>query len=418
MDVVNEQLEVIQLQLERAGKRNSSDQLTTYLSQAEQYGRRARQLGERFDQLIADELLAEFPRLLEDSVQLEKDVAALVQRSAIIHGQGTRQRTPAEELQETIAEVDKLLRESESYLLSSQGGLVPIEIDMDDAMMTALVRRFDLLNERGFLADNWRQIKLAADDLKSILNLRATQSIRTRNGVNRPFDFTFDDSTTTLSATFDAPFNRRAQRNTFRNTLLDYQAALRRLALLEDNIKLSVRRDLRSLALDREQYVNDIASAALAFERVVSTELELRLGIGSVAARDFLESQTAYISSLSSVASRHLDYIVDRLQLFLDLELLAVDDNGFWQQLYDEDIQPMPYYQFPRYALPAYGTLTPGLKYSPEIRRMLCVPTGTAVIHEHEGSSETPSEAAVETPGETASEASNLDEADAISPPD
>lgn len=406
MDVVNEQLEVIQIQLERAGRQYPPDRLTTSKMQAEQYGRRAGQLADRFDQLIADERLAELPRVLEDSVQLANDIAALVQQLDSILGRDTRQRTPEEKLQETITEVDELLRESESYLLSAQGGLVPIEIDMDDAMMTALVRRFDLLNERGFLADDWRQIKLAADDLKSVLNLRAAQSIRTRNGVNRPFDFTFDDSTTSLSATFDAPFNRRAQRNTFRNTLIDYQAALRRLALLEDSIKLSVRRDLRSLALGRERYVIDIASAALAFERVVSTELELRLGIGGVQARDFLDAQTAYTASLTGVAARHIGYIVDRLQLFLDLELLAVDDDGFWQQLYDEDIQPMPYYQFPRYALPAYGTLTPCLKYSPEIRRMLCVPPGTAVIHKDEISDE--------APRELSTEASNLDEPQAL----
>jgi hypothetical protein len=228
--------------------------------------------------------------------------------------------------------------------------------------------------------------------------------------VNRPFDFTFDDSTTSLSATFDTPFNRRAQRNTYRNTLIDYQAALRRLALLEDNIKLSVRRDLRALTLDREQYINEIASAALAFERVVSTELQLRLGIGGVAARDFLESQTAYIRSLESVASRHIGYIVDRLQLFLELELLAVEDDGFWPQLYDEDVQPMPYYQFPRYALPAYGNLHPCLKYSPEIRRMLCVPPGTAASHKDATSSEGPSE--------TSSDGSKLDEPEMLPTPE
>jgi hypothetical protein len=410
MDIVNEQLEVIQFQLQHAGRKNSPDQLTTYVGQEDQYGRRARQLGERFDQLIVDERLAELPQLLEDSLQLENDISALVEGLDRVTGQDRRQRTPEEKLRETIAEVDKLLRESESYRLSFQGGLIPIEIDMDDAMMTALVRRFDLLNERGFLADDWRHIKLAADDLKSVVNLRATQLIRTRDGVNRPFDFTFDDSTTSLSATFDAPFNRRAQRNTYRNTLIDYQAALRRLALLEDNIKLSVRRDLRALTLDREQYINEIASAALAFERVVSTELQLRLGIGSVAARDFLESQTAYIRSLESVASRHIGYIVDRLQLFLELELLAVEDDGFWPQLYDEDIQPMPYYQFPRYALPAYGNLHPCLKYSPEIRRMLCVPPGTAASHKDATSSEGPSE--------TSSDALKLDELEMLPSPE
>ncbi len=137
-----------------------------------------------------------------------------------------------------------------------------------------------------------------------------------------------------------------------------------------------MRDDLRALTLDQEQYVIDVASAALAFERVVSTELELRLGIGSVIARDFLESQFAFINAVSSVASSHIDYIVDRTQLFLDLELLTVGDDGFWQQLYEEQYQPSRQLQLPAYARPAYGRLHPGLKYSHRLRRTLDVPTG------------------------------------------
>ena len=57
-------------------------------------------------------------------------------------------------------------------------GLIPVEIEVDDAMMTALVLRFDLMNERGILADDWRQIKLAGDDLRSVLDLNASQTIR------------------------------------------------------------------------------------------------------------------------------------------------------------------------------------------------------------------------------------------------
>ncbi len=138
---------------------------------------------------------------------------------------------------------------SEGYLVSSESGLVPIRIEMDDAMMTALVQRFDLINERGALADSWRQIKLAADDLKSILNLSASQSLtnRTRRD-DDPFNFSLDDSTTSVRATLDLPFNRRIQRNRFRQALFDYQAALRRLSQAEDDIKLSVRRELRTLA--------------------------------------------------------------------------------------------------------------------------------------------------------------------------
>ena len=63
----------------------------------------------------------------------------------------------------------------------------------------------------------------------------------------------------------------------------------------EDDIKFSVRNGIRSLALDREQYAVDVASAALAYERVVSTQLELRLGTGGITAFDYLLAQAAYI---------------------------------------------------------------------------------------------------------------------------
>lgn len=285
---------------------------------------------------------------------------------------------PTEFRQRALELATELLEQSESYRDTAGGGLVPIQIEMDDAMMTALVQRFDLMNERGFLADDWRQIKYAADDLRSVLNLEASQSVRTRNGENRPFDFTFDDSTTSLGVTLDLPFNRRAQRNQYRASLFNYQSALRNVMQLEDNIKLSVRRDLRTLTLDRQQYGNDIAGAALASERVTGTELEVRGGFAT--SRDFLESQTAYVQAVSNVASRHINYIVGRLQLFLDMESLTVGDNGFWDELYDEHLQPQPNYELPDYE-PAYGRLHPRLKYSRRIRRMRCVPNGQAMIH-------------------------------------
>ena len=117
-----------------------------------------------------------------------------------------------------------------------------------------------------------------------------------------------------------------------------------------------------------------MASAALAYERVVSTSLEFRLGTGGVTARDFLEAQTAYIDALSNVASRHIDYIVDRSRLFLDLEQLIVDETGFWPDIRNEANQPQPAYELPSWAYPLYGKL-PCVWYSQEIKQMLCAPT-------------------------------------------
>lgn len=342
----------------------------------QQFEKNADGTGEGIDD---ERFLAELRALVDDVTELRAACEDLIG----VLDQVTKLDDAHQDLEtatrETLRIVDELLGQSDQLLNAIGGGLTSIDLAFDDAMMTALVLRLDLMNERGALADDWRQIKLAADDLKSVLNLRATQTVRSPG--SSPFDFTFDESLTQLNATLDLPLNRRAQRNAFRQNLINYQAALRRLMLLEDNIKLAVRNDLRALALDQEQYQVDVASAGLAFERVVSTQLEQRLGIGGVTARDFLEAQDAYISALSSVASRHINYIVDRMQLFLDTEVLTVNEQGLWDGLYDESLQPTPYYQLPPHAFPFYGELPQGLHYSRDVRRMEEVPPGTSMFH-------------------------------------
>ena len=95
-------------------------------------------------------------------------------------------------------------------------------------MVTALVQRLDLMNQRGFLADDWRRVKYAADDLRSIVNLTARHNVRTDN--NRPFDFDFDFSDTNLRMSIDLQLNRRAERNAYREALFNYQQERRAMA--------------------------------------------------------------------------------------------------------------------------------------------------------------------------------------------
>ena len=286
-------------------------------------------------------------------------------------------------LSATRARAVTLMDLSQQWVDKAEAGLIPIEADMDEAMLTALVQRFDLMNVRGALADTWRRIKLSGDDLRSVLNLNATQIVRTRSDVNRPFDFSWDESETRLGISIDTPLNRKAQRNAFRQSLINYQVGLRNLMAAEDAIKFSVRDDLRNLQLGREQYDIAVAGAALSYERVVSTRLQLALEQQNVTARDVLESQQAYTASLSAVAGEHIDYILDRIDLFLDLELLEVDEAGFWPQLYDESFHPAGNFVAPPGG-EAYGELPARVWYSDCIRRMERVPVGLPVLESAE----------------------------------
>ncbi len=337
--------------------------------QAAKLAQRGTALRERLDAAVKQARLDELERLLREADQLRNDAEAQVGSGDRLIGGAPEQSDPKQELRQTLEQADRLLATAEQLMRAAGVGLVPVKINSDDAMLTALVDRLDLMNERGRLADDWRAIKLTADDLRSVLNLNAEQRIRTEK--NRPFGFTFDESETRLALSLDLPLNRLAQRNRYRLALIDYQAGLRRLVEREDTTKLAVRDELRTLTLAREQYLINIAGAALAAERVLSTRLELTLGFPGVAARDFLEAQDAYSRALSLVADNRIAHIKERMQLFLDLELMLVDPSGFWPQLHDERFQPSSRHELPPEAGPPYGTIPEFLRVSHEIRDMI-----------------------------------------------
>lgn len=335
------------------------------------------QLDNRLVGIPFAEQAALIPGAIEEAIR-QQGLAGTLERTIVEILEQFEVRLPqsAAELDVLVAEVMQLRAEVPDDI-----GLAELEIDMDEAMLTALVQRLDLMNRRGALADAWRQIKYAGDDLRSILNIRATQSIRTRNGSDNPFDFTFDDSTTRLSLDFDTPLNRRGERNVYRLTLINYNVALRNLIEAQDTVKLDIRDDLRAIALDRNQYEIAIASAALAYDRVTSTRLQVALGQANITARDFLEAQQAYTQSLSSVAQQHIGYIQDRIQLFLNLEQLQVNEFNFWPELRNESYPFIANTNFGSLTPDGYGSLPPGPWYSDCMRRMERVPSGVSTIY-------------------------------------
>ncbi|MCS7467343.1 TolC family protein [Stieleria sp. ICT_E10.1] len=270
---------------------------------------------------------------------------------------------------QTVADTVALVDRVET---SDVGGLDEVEVEENRAMLLALYQRYDLMNRRGELADDRRRIKLAADDLRAILDVRATQTLsanRLLSDPNPPFDFSRDGGVTSLSLSLDTPLNRRLERNTYRAALIDYQAGRRALIELEDQIKLAVREDLRQLRLQRNQYEISVARAALAYERVVSTRLQLQLAVGNVVARDFLEAQQAYTSALNSVARDHISFIRGRIELFFDTESIRLDANGYWSGGQDESLELPPLPDFYDVNPNPYGRLPARVRYSEEVRR-------------------------------------------------
>ena len=319
------------------------------------------------DVVLADQRLIRLNELLAQAQKLVISAeSAATLASRLTDGLATQLglkpgQTPAQLVVRPLAESQQILDDRDAVLAA-------VRVGLDDASLAALLTRLDLMTARGQLADQRRGIKLAADDLKSVLNLAARQRLTTENDINKT-EFDFDQSTTELAVTLDTPLNRRAQRNTFREQLLNYQVARRALMGLEDGIKQQIRSDLRTLRLAEEQHALGIASSALASERAIGTELQLRLGVPGVTARDYLEAQRAYADSLSTVASRHIGHILGRIRLFVNLEQVQLNSQGRWPGLVDTELQP----DLNPSAGPGldYGRLPPKLQYSDEMRQGL-----------------------------------------------
>ena len=325
--------------------------------------------------LNAKDGLAKIPERMSESMNLVEQLRALAldATKGILPADG---KSIESKIQATV---DKTIELSDRLLQKGPDGWEEIVIDHNEALLTGLIQRLDLMNQRGGLADAWRQIKLAGDDLRSIVDLRATEVLRTKSSANNPLDFSFDDSETRMSIALDTPLNRRLQRNNFRLALINYNVGLRNLMAAEDSIKLDIREDLRQLALDRNQYTIAVASAALAYERVISTSLRLKLSVQNVAARDFLEAQQAYTNALSAIARQHVNYITDRTELFFDLEAMDVDSNNYWAGV-KEDLGPQINVDFPGTNPRPYDCLPPRVWYSSTIREMENIPPGEAIV--------------------------------------
>ncbi|WP_149497602.1 TolC family protein [Roseiconus lacunae] len=269
-------------------------------------------------------------------------------------------------IESTISESIALVDQVET---DDVAGLDPVDIETDEAMLLALYQRLDLANQRGDLADARRQIKLAADDLKSILNVNASHRLFTDRNILNDFETSGDGSTTSLSFSLDTPLNRRLERNFYRVALIQYNRSRRELIDREDSIKFEIREDLRQLRLRRNQFEISVARAALAYERVVSTRLQLQLSVGNVVARDFLEAQQAFTEALNSVASNHISFVLDRIELFNDTESIRLNEYGYWENAGDDTVELPPLPDFYDANPNPYGRLPDCLKYSEEVRQ-------------------------------------------------
>jgi len=220
--------------------------------------------------------------------------------------------------------------------LSRDGG-GRFELLPETAVEVALQHRLDLRVAVGRVFDAQRGVAVAADRLRADLTLFGSATIGDRrtlgdaalqNANLRPKEGRY-----TALAAVGLPLERTAERNLFRISEIEFEQFVRDAQLVEDQVKLDVREDLRVLLEARERLQIQSQSFQLAERRVDVVSRLLQAGMPQAKARDLLDAQTDLIDSKNSLAIERVRYRVAELALQRDLELLQVDSNGLWTEV-------------------------------------------------------------------------------------
>lgn len=209
--------------------------------------------------------------------------------------------------------------------------LQPLELEEALGIQEALENRLDLMNGRAGVVDSWRQVYIAENRLKGVLNVVADANINTAPDASNPFDFSAQASRYRVGVQFEGPLNRQAERNAYRQTQIQFQQRRREFMLQEDEIVISIRTGLRNLEAQRRNFTLTKSALIASAKAVEAGQFNVLLETQGVARSDSLTLLNNYqnlLNQKNTLISSWVAYEQTRLQLLLNLERLQVDDTG------------------------------------------------------------------------------------------
>jgi outer membrane protein TolC len=255
---------------------------------------------------------------------------------------------PTAEIMADIARQEEMQKEKETppadapieLLMPDTENAGPLEIDESLAIGLGLENRLDLRVAEGRVYDAQRKVMVAADALRAELTLLGNAGLGASRTISNA---TADDAQLRTNKgiysgllTLDLPFERTAERNAYRNSIIKLERSVRDVQKLEDEIKLAIRNELRGLLAARESLRIQAKAVFVAEKRVKSVNLFLEAGRAEI--RDLLEAQDALLSAQNSLTAAVVSYRVAELELQRDMGLLKIDEKGLWEEYSPEKI--------------------------------------------------------------------------------
>ena len=214
--------------------------------------------------------------------------------------------------------------------------LEPIDLDAERAIEIARQFRRDWMNARASLVDVWRLIEFNANELLSTLDFVVSGDVSNRG--DNPIQL--DDTTGRfrVGLQFDAPIQRMAERNNYRQALIEFQRARRDFMNFTDQVARTLRNTLRSIEIDLLNFELRRAAIRVAIDQVELARLRLReppkpgvaTTFGATTARDLVSALSDLLNVQNDFLSVWVDYQVERINLDFDLGTMQLDEYGMW----------------------------------------------------------------------------------------
>lgn len=274
----------------------------------------------RMNRIEKDQALNDLLTAKESEISTRKDYQAFLDNFKVIVG-----LPPEGKVELDMNDLTRLEKFMEQIRTGSDDPLegYPSESEM---CRIALTERHDIYVARCELEDVARNVKIKADALQADLTLTGGPSFnRKRSTGSGGFN---GEELWDASLNMDLPWERRAERNAFKNQLIALEQSKRTLEEKEDNVKKTVRNDILSLIAARATYENAIEKMKVAELRVESNNLFQQSGRSSM--RDILEAESSLLSARNSLCNALVSWFMSDLELRRDMGVLEVDDSGMF----------------------------------------------------------------------------------------
>jgi outer membrane protein TolC len=210
--------------------------------------------------------------------------------------------------------------------------LQPVELTVDQAIQIALANRLDLKNALAAVTDAWRNVEVEANALRGFLNFVYNGNLATAPNHDTLFRFDSSASVQRFGLEFQAPINRRIERNAYRAGQIAYQRARRAYMQLRDEIVQQIRLNMRELTLTRKQF--DIGREQLISSSRQVEEAEYALQRpsegGSPVTLNLLNALNSLLNARNGLIGTWVSYETNRLSLYSNFDLMDIDANGVW----------------------------------------------------------------------------------------